>query len=332
MGKENRAVLEQCRSRADAQVGCRPAADLLAYFKTASTPSLGSIAMNRSLARLFVLPGIFFLACLALVGKPSTADEPGARPDADREKAWLQAATRHIAQLDLRHVDDDATIIALVDHPLLSFGDAARMHQRGSLWAWQPKGRPAAFMELWQNVDQPEFWRHSITLSSSKRISLNALAAGRWTPPATPLPAVTIANGPLPAKEGTARLRQIRDMAKRFTAHEFWDPNNSRFELRLLPQPVHRYEDSRDGIQDGAVFIFAHDTNPEMVLLIEAQGDSLAASRWHYALAPSSSAEVHVELDGKEVWQRSRVPNIVGGPTQPYWLFRLSAQEAGPDE
>ncbi|MGH7134977.1 MAG: hypothetical protein ACREHD_04510, partial [Pirellulales bacterium] len=279
------------------------------------------------LARAFVLSAVFLFMSVGFEHRSAIGDEPTEPPEADREKARLQAAARHMRRLDLRRVDGDGNTFELIDHPLLSFGDPARMHQRGSFWAWQPTGRPAAFMELWQNIDQPELWRHSIALSSSERLSLDALAAGRWTPPETPLEMPAIANGPAPAKEAAARLRQIRDVAKRFTAHEFWDPDNSRFELRLLPQPVHRYSDSAGRIQDGAVFIFAHDTNPEMVLLIEAQGDSDASSHWHYALVPSSSAEVHVELDGKEVWHRPRVPSIVGGPTQAYWLFRLPVED-----
>jgi hypothetical protein len=267
-----------------------------------------------------------FLAALALCHGPAFGDEPADAPPADDEKARLQAAQRHVRQLDLRRVDADSQLIELIDHPLLSFGDPARMHQRGSFWGWQPTGRPAAFLELWQNADQPELWRHSITLSSSERVSLDAAMAGRWTPPQTPLETPAISDGPAPAKDESGRLRQLRELARRFTAHEFWDPDNSRFELRLLAQPVHRYSEPAGGIQDGAVFILAHDTNPEIVLLIEAHGESAASSHWHYTLVPTSSAEVHVELDGKEVWHRPRAPGIVGGPTQSYWLFRLPAE------
>jgi hypothetical protein len=288
--------------------------------------------MNRSLLRAFVMRAVLLSTCLGLDHAPAIGDEPAEKPNADREKAWLQSATRHMRHVELRRVDGDGEVIELIDHPLLSFGDAARMHQRGSFWGWRATGRPVAFLELWQNVDQPELWRHSIALSSSERVSLDALVAGRWTPPDTPLETPAITNSPAPGKEEAARLRQIRELARRFTAHEFWDPDNSRFELRLLPQPVHHYSDSAGGIQDGAVFIFAHDTNPEMVLLIEAQGESAASSHWHYALVPSSSAEVHVELDGKEVWQRPRVPNLVGGPTQPYWLFRLPVEDDNLDD
>ena len=99
--------------------------------------------------------------------------------------------------------------------------------------------------------------------------------------------------------------------------------------MRLLAQPVHRYADAEVGIQDGAAFVIAHGTNPEVVVLIEALGKTLATSRWHYSFARLGSAELHVELDGKEVWRQGRTPGVVGQPTDPYWLF-LTPREAPP--
>ena len=64
-----------------------------------------------------------------------------------------------------------------------------------------------------------------------------------------------------------------------------------------------------------------------MILLIEALGEKLEAARWHYSLARLGSAELHVEIDGKEVWKRERTPGVVGKSSDPYWLF-LSPIEA----
>ena len=72
---------------------------------------------------------------------------------------------------------------------------------------------------------------------------------------------------------------------------------------------------------DGAAFVLAHGTNPEVIQLIEARGGSGRATEWRYSLARMGSAEFHVELDGAEVWSRPRTPGVVGFPTDPYWLF-----------
>jgi hypothetical protein len=68
-----------------------------------------------------------------------------------------------------------------------------------------------------------------------------------------------------------------------------------------------------------------------LVLLLEAIGNSDEQPRWHYSMFPTSSAESHVELDGREVWKRPGVPGVVGLPTDDYWLFSLPVQ-AGPGE
>jgi hypothetical protein len=112
---------------------------------------------------------------------------------------------------------------------------------------------------------------------------------------------------------------------RRFAAHQFWDPNNTRSELRLLVQPVHRYQDDDALVLDGAVFVLAHGTNPEVLLQIEAvsvKGGPL----WKYSLVRLGSAEMHVELDGREVWTVPRTPGVVGRPDDPYWLFLIPAK------
>ena len=114
----------------------------------------------------------------------------------------------------------------------------------------------------------------------------------------------------------------MKDISRHFQAHEFWDPNNSRYELRLLTQPVYRYQDDAANIVDAGVFVFAHGTNPEVLMLIEAIQDNGSAS-WHYDFIRLGSAEMHVHWDEKSVWTVPRTPDIVGLPTDPYWLAVL---------
>jgi hypothetical protein len=120
----------------------------------------------------------------------------------------------------------------------------------------------------------------------------------------------------------------MRSLARRFQAHQFWDPDNSRFELRLLAQPLHRYEDPDRGLVEGGLFILANNTNPEVVLLLEAARHDSGAAAWQYALARLGHAEMHVSLDDVEVWS---VPRVDALPADsPYWLFYQSAQAPDP--
>jgi hypothetical protein len=134
-----------------------------------------------------------------------------------------------------------------------------------------------------------------------------------------------IADAPAPAAKESQRLRQIKELSRRFSAHEEWE--GQRHELRLLVQPVLRYADGKT-IHDGALFVIAHGTNPEILLFIEAQGKSLEESRWQFAAARSSSAALHLALDDKEVWKIDIAPGIAGRARDPYWMFAID----GPSE
>ena len=222
---------------------------------------------------------------------------------------------------------DDA--IEWYDRPLLTYGDAARANKNGTLWASGKSGRPLALLELYQGLEPDARWVHAVTLTSGKLVQMKTPTGAVWSPDTTQVEPALVPDAASPADRESARITQMKDIARRFTAHEFWNPDNSRFELRLLVRPVLRYQDAEEKIHDGTVFVLAHGTNPEVILLVEALGSSLKESRWHYSLARLGSAELHVELDGKEVWSAGRTPGVVGQKTDPYWLF-LSAAKASP--
>ena len=53
-------------------------------------------------------------------------------------------------------------------------------------------------------------------------------------------------------------------------------------------------------------------------------------AKWHYALARLGSAEMHAEIDGKEVWNCEVAgAGRFGRPSEPYWAF-LSPAEGEP--
>jgi hypothetical protein len=103
-----------------------------------------------------------------------------------------------------------------------------------------------------------------------------------------------LADAEKPAATEQQRLVQLRRLARRFAVTEkFLDEVAA---LRLLPQPIDRYDDDSLDVVDAAVFVFVYGTNPEAVLFIECDKHG-----WRYALTRMAWAEVVVELDGKEI-------------------------------
>src|SRR5262249_15129072 len=126
--------------------------------------------------------------------------------------------------------------------------------------------------------------------------------------------------------------RQLKLLAQKFTGHEFWNPDDTRYELRLLKRPLYTYRDEASGVLDGGVFTLANGTNPEILLFVEARMDPKNSSKriWQYTVGRLAHAELHLEYDGKEVFNAPR-GNKVAGSNQPYWLsFINAARDSDP--
>jgi hypothetical protein len=123
-----------------------------------------------------------------------------------------------------------------------------------------------------------------------------------WAPKAAGVEFREIPGAPAPAAGAAEQLRQMRDLANRFTAREFWHVTAQHYPLRLLPHPIDRYSDAKSGLIDGAIFIFANATNPEVLLLIEARRRGEGPPTWSYAAETLTTAAPTLMLDRKEVW------------------------------
>jgi len=211
---------------------------------------------------------------------------------------------------------DDDKPIAPCRRALFSYADSARVIADGAIWSWG-EGRPVAMAKCWKNRNGSQTCAFSLT--SLEQVVITGPQAKVWIPMEIQVQPKELPGAPLPGEQAAGRLRQFKEQSRRFAAHEYWNPDNSRFELRLLVQPVHRYEDESRSILDGAVFLFASDNNPQILLLIEIVKAGQGKTQWQYLLARVSSAELHVVLDGKDIWQQDRTPGIVGKPTDFYW-------------
>ena len=77
--------------------------------------------------------------------------------------------------------------------------------------------------------------------------------------------------GAVPAEDAAKRLRQMKELVRQIKAYEYFKPPNQpsreRYELRVLPQPVHRYADANSGLIDGGMFMISYGLNPELVMV-----------------------------------------------------------------
>lgn len=252
---------------------------------------------------LFSCPSFFcFLTAMAL---PAFAWVQGAEsPTADdklqdQAAAFLQSVVnemriRRDGQADA--VNDDESLRPRAT-PILRYSDPARVYPAAGVWRLGDAGRPPLLvsLEYWlrADTDEPRIMFEFISFTDEK-LELKADDQTTWRGDGGAAKFASIEKAPQPAALKNQRLIQMRSLARRFTATEkhMGDLN----ELRLLPQPIDRYDDKSRGVQDAAIFVFAYGTNPELVLLIEAVEEG-----WQYAPMRMTWAELAVKLDDAEV-------------------------------
>lgn len=272
----------------------------------------------RSIVTATCAIGMFVLATFGFAADPPK-DSPEKPADAALREKW-QKVYREIAEsLEMRH---DKTKLLLHDAPLLYYSNPVRgTDQHGTMFLWTEEGRPAVLGSVWSGMDRQKPTLRNIThefhsLVEDSKIESLVDGKTRWTSGERGIAWQALAGTPAPEATRTGRLVQMRVIARRLSASITAEEKN---ELRLLPQPLYRYPDKTAGAVDGAVFVFALATDPELVLLIEASAD--ADTRvWKVAFARFGNLAMAVKDGERTLWTCERgTPGRSAGKYYLYW-------------
>ena len=248
----------------------------------------------------------------ALVALTLAAPLP-AMPD-DSPSMARQARMRELATAVTLVEAGPGTKVELIPEPIYRFDDPAGGFSNGTLWAFGKAGRPTALLviSLEKNGSGKLQWLLEVASLADGPLTASGGAGSdpwAWNPKGAGVAFQPLPDAPAPAVDEARRLRQLKEAARRFSVPE----------RRLLPHPLHRYDDPATGLVDGAVFLLASGGNPEAALLIEARRVGKADPTWSYALARITAANLHVQLDGREV---AEFPGLARfDPTEPYFLI-----------
>ncbi|HET6881853.1 MAG TPA: hypothetical protein VFI31_16935 [Pirellulales bacterium] len=221
---------------------------------------------------------------------------------------------------------DDRAALELSPEPLLRYSDPPHESlEDATVWIWRRGERPAAMLKLefYPRLDRGPTWSFCWTSLSGRPLDGQMEGGRSWTSRPADIAPQWLLDAPPPADDADGRLRQMRQLARRFTAYRIYG-EHGRTELRLLSRPVYRYKSQVEGITDGAVFSVMKDTNPHVELLIESALDG-DAPRWRFACVRHADAECHLLLDGREVWQAEMRAEI--DPRRPYFWFQRPASD-----
>ena len=278
--------------------------------------------------RLFIMTvlavAIFSARPAAIHAQPSKSADESDSLQAERASR-LMKEMRTLAQAlkVVKQGKQGEESVRLFEEPLFRHNGLARIYEDGTTWAWGIRGRPIAFCKLFTSNSEEGFWTYCNVLTAPDLIEMYRGDEKVWYPQSVGMTFKPFSDAAVPLDKAPLRLRQMKELARRFSAHEVIYPPISlktRHELQLKPQPVHRYNDPDHGIVDGAVFVVAHEVEPEMILLIEAVQQNGEVS-WQFGAVGIGGAEFHLALDGVEVYTRSWAKNAAGLPTESFFGF-----------
>lgn len=243
---------------------------------------------------------------LSLVGQVAPAAESKEKP------YWLETARQHLSECEVffpRRPDDKLQAHA---EPVFHHIQSTRGRSVGSVFLFvETSGRPAAVGDVFmfprsQKHELYNEW-HSL---ADEPLTIRWDAGPLLECPAAGLTWQFVPESPVPAADRASRERQLRQLAKRFTAH-LVNRERDKYELRLLTTPLYQYSiggDEPDSAAEqpkflgGGLFAFCQETDPEIVLLLEARRTETGFG-WHWAAAEFSNLSLFLQLDDKPVWK-----------------------------
>lgn len=192
----------------------------------------------------------------------------------------------------------------------------------GDVFLWTNNGCPAGVASM-TNVYGSYQAALEAEAHSLSRSTFRVTRDGEpfWHPQQAGVVRQSISAAPQVADLPVMRLRPMRRLARRVSVSS---TNKDEQQLRLMPQPVYRYESTDPEVEGGAIFAFALGTVPDVLLQIEAiRSDSATLRR--YALARfNGNVDLIVRLDEQQVWSAPRLSAKILKRSPPI-VFHVSA-------
>lgn len=223
----------------------------------------------------------------------------------------------------------------LVVEPVFRWQNLSRANgQTGAMFVWLDGGRPVVIGGVFSNPAGKNLRdvMHEFHAMGPDRLFPNFQdSESKWLPGAGvtlwPLP-----DAPKVDDSFSKRTLQLRAIGRDFSANST-DNEQQRWELRLLPKPLYRYDKPQGDLVDGALMAFVSDagTDPEIILMIEARKEQENVV-WYYRTFRLSISDLYADYKGKRVWSslRDDPTGRFGNKDNTYGLIRDRAIEELP--
>jgi hypothetical protein len=269
---------------------------------------------------------------------PAAAEDTPTPTDGERalREKWQAVYLETAQSLEMRCGE---TKLTLHDKPILFYTSPVRTNdQHGSMFLWTDQGRPAVIGSIWSALNRNDPALRNLTHefhSLSERSDVQAARGGslpgrnlaQWSAGEPGIAWQPLAGSPAPASSRAGRLSQMRAAARRLTASITAVEAG---ELRLMSQPLYRYPEKTPEVADGALFVFALATDPELIVLIEQQ-ENAASAATRVAFARFGNLPMSVKNEERELWSCDKgTPGKSDGKYYLHWRIDQRKADLSP--
>ncbi len=287
------------------------------------------------------IPIVMLLLLHGLPGPaPAADDPPKAEEKAKARRDYLHAlyladASTYAIYLDPAHRQK----AELRREPAYVWTNPTREGgQDGDVFVWTYRGRPEAVGSIFSSpIGGPRRIYHEMHSLALAPLVVDRKGLAGWEPTRAGIDLKPIPGAPSPARTAGLRMAQMRALIREFSAFGT-DRESGRWDLRVLAQPLYRYESTDPEILDGAVFTLVSNagTDPELMIAIEARKDAdrpVSAATWRYGVARFSDNVL--EVKHKDIVVYTAAVFLFNGPppdpTHRYHLIHDRTLAAGEE-
>ena len=223
----------------------------------------------------------------------------------------LKLMEQRAAGTKVRFADKETPAGKLVPAPLFHYTDELRRIVDATLWSWTIDGRLVGIckIEKYEQGAKPGAWLYCFASLSPQLVEAEWADGHRFSARKPGIARRQIKGAPPPSDNKAVRLRQMKELASRFSSTLVDVNSDDRQEMRLLSRPLYRYEAPVDNLMDGAVFgLTANGTNPDAILVIELQQPAEGKPEYVFAMVGMTQQGLIVKFDDKQVWSKPHVP------------------------
>jgi hypothetical protein len=254
---------------------------------------------------------------LILLGQsPETTDAEFAKA---QKKKWEAFYRTEAASYTILLNGDPAKPLKLRPEPVLLWSNPVRGGDtNGSVFVWTHDGRAevvgTVFSHLARDDPDQRYIAHSFHSLALEPLVAERREAKAWAMQVPGIKPEPIPNAPIPAKSAALRLTQMRELAREFSAATISTEIVDQ-ELRLLPQPLYRFESETPQSIDGALFTFVTGTDPELMLVIEAR-PTQDGPAWHFGAGRFTDLTLKLRYKDDVLWTYD--PGLPDNTQTPY--------------